>query len=197
MMVTPPLASRLPNVSTNAKFSGPPALGLTPKQQLVTTMIYIACNLGTNFVTPITTNYQFKRDALPLVKRKELVQQEIVRQMISASIFLGTFGGGLMTGRLVGKGKPYQSMLSLGLGYVASFLGYAFVRPMMTAGTLSRWMYWPEEGKETQSLSKPTQWFRGLLNHSTHWITRHEKNELLSTTTNLKVHPQTFGALTN
>jgi hypothetical protein len=146
----------------------PSPVGLSPQQQLVANLVYTACNLGTNLVTPLTTNYQLKRDCIPLAKRRELVQQEMIRQLVSATIFMATFGGGLLAGRWLGQGKSYRSLMAQGMGYVASFLGYAFLRPMATAGALSRWMYGGAQphrdaGRPSQASNLPVSWHSRVL----------------------------------
>ncbi len=113
--------------------------------------------IATNIVTPLTTDHQLKKSQIPAEERKLLVLQEMARQLVSAGIHLGSyFGGAWLVGRL-GRKSQSKSLLEIAGGTLMSFVGYGFIRPMISTEILARWLY-PGVAKKpalTQGTSNP------------------------------------------
>ena len=92
--------------------------------------------------TPWVTNAQLKRAGIEDRHRKLLVNQEVSRQVVSASLhFLSYFGGMWLTGKVL-KGAYAQNPLWKFLGAVAlSTLSNGFLRPLLTNSLFLRYGY--------------------------------------------------------
>ena len=96
--------------------------------------------VATSIVTPAVTWLQLQHKPLPEEQRKLLFIQECARQLVSCTIGLVTyFGGAMLTGKLMGK-SPNKSLAQIVGGTVISFLGYGFLRPLVSTELIVRWL---------------------------------------------------------
>lgn len=115
-------------------------LNLTPAQTRFVYLFNGLAPIATSVATPIVTYLQLRRKPLSESQRKLLLIQEVARQMVSCSIgLISYFGGAMLTGRLV-KNAARKSLAQIVGGTLISFLGYGFVRPMISTELLVRWM---------------------------------------------------------
>ncbi|MBY0404995.1 MAG: hypothetical protein K2X66_13935 [Cyanobacteria bacterium] len=115
------------------------------KQQQIMYWVGGLSPLATNLVTPWVTYLRFKHSKLPEREKNFNVKQEIARQFVSAALQVTSFFGGAW---LFGKmgGKNAKTMVEFLGGVLFAFLGYAFIRPMISSEIILRWLY-PEESK--------------------------------------------------
>lgn len=114
---------------------------LSPAQTVFVKHLNGLAPLATCVVTPLVADLQFRRAGVPTRERKMLVFQEVVRQGISGVIGLSTYYGGmLLTGHLF-KGADTRKTLAQIIGGTAmSFVGYGFIRPMVSSEIIARWL---------------------------------------------------------
>lgn len=113
---------------------------LTPAQTRFVFLFNGLAPVATSIATPMVTYAQLRRKQLPPQERKLLLIQEIARQVVSCTIGLVSyFGGAFLTGRLMRRSASKSLGQIIG-GTVISFLGYGFVRPLISTELLVRWM---------------------------------------------------------
>jgi hypothetical protein len=96
--------------------------------------------VATNVVTPLVTYAQLRHKVVSPMERRSLVVQETVRQVLSGVIGVTTyFGGAWLTGRMMGS-HAAKSLGQIVGGTVASFIGYAFIRPLVSTELIVRWL---------------------------------------------------------
>jgi hypothetical protein len=113
-------------------------------------------------LTPITTHFQLKAQKTPDYERKLLVNSEIVRQVISATLhFIGFFGGlsitkGIQKGLQHSASKKSKAITQL-LGSIAgTTLMSAFARPLLLNTYVNQWIKANRPQHLTNEKPKPT-----------------------------------------
>lgn len=106
--------------------------------------------VATNIVTPMMVAYRLREAPLSRDKRQEIIMQEVARQLVSGCIgLLFYFGGGALTRKLlertlrhVGKGMGEAGkQIAMTVGATAAeFLGYGFVRPLVSTDLIVHWL---------------------------------------------------------
>jgi hypothetical protein len=97
--------------------------------------------LATNVTTPFFTKLRFDRAGLPDTEVHKNVVQESARQVVSAGTQIATyFGPSALLGAGLGK-RRNKNLLMFLVGTVASFVGYAVIRPLISAELILRWLY--------------------------------------------------------
>jgi hypothetical protein len=115
------------------------------KQQQIMYWVGGLSPLATNLVTPWVTYLRFKHSKLPEREKNFNVKQEIARQLVSAALQVTSFfGGAWLFGKMGGKNS--KTMVEFLGGVLFAFLGYAFIRPMISSEIILRWLY-PEDPK--------------------------------------------------
>ncbi len=113
---------------------------LPPKQQTFLFWFAPLANLATNVVTPIIVHKQVKRQPISENDKRNLVIQEVCRQVISGGIGLITYFGSALLSGLLTKRVEHRSFNQLVGGTIGSFIGYAFVRPLLSTELILRWL---------------------------------------------------------
>lgn len=135
------LASTIPSAIT--RLNHLPAA----QQQKIGWWAYGLAVLGTNLITPKMLEHQLKKSDLPPDEVRFNVQQESIRQIISGGVHVVSYFlmGGLV-GRLLLNKAPQvteqsrnlvQQLASIGM----DFIGYAFVRPLISSELILNWLY--------------------------------------------------------
>jgi hypothetical protein len=96
--------------------------------------------LATNVVTPMITRARFQHTALSPDEQRKNVLQESSRQLVSAMTHLLTYFGSSLLLRRYLKGDNQNMALFL-MGTLSSFVGYAFIRPLISSELILRWVY--------------------------------------------------------
>lgn len=94
-----------------------------------------------SILTPVVTNAHLKAKGIPDADRALLTRQEVVRQGVSAAIWLGSYYGALaLTGRLLPKNTAKSLWQFVG-SVAAATLGHGVLRPIVTNELLVRSTY--------------------------------------------------------
>ena len=120
--------------------------------------------IATNVVTPIMVYARVRKQPLTVMRRQEMVMQEMARQVVSGTIGILTyFGGGHFTKSLIelvsGKkndriNESTKQVAMLVGGTALSFIGYGFIRPLFSTDILLHWLGHRGDGvKSTFSVS--------------------------------------------
>lgn len=106
--------------------------------------------VATNIVTPLIVYWNMKKQPHTLVSKYNVQVNEVVRQLISGTIGLVSyFGGGELTRALVNKTFDGQKntlddatkqVAMITGGVVASFIGFAFVRPYASTELICKFL---------------------------------------------------------
>jgi hypothetical protein len=129
---------------------------LTP-QQREQVMYWVGglAPLATNVTTPLFTRLRFDKTGLSQEEKQKNVTQELARQLVSAATHIITyFGSSALVG--VGSKAAHKNLLMFLAGTFASFIGYAVIRPLISAELILRWLY-PNEASPSQASQKSTK----------------------------------------
>lgn len=112
--------------------------------------------VATSLVTPAVTWAQLQHKPIAEDQRKLLFMQEVARQAVSCTIGLVTyFGGAMLTGRLMGN-SANKSLGQIIGGTVISFLGYGFLRPLVSTELIVRWLQKHAGTQASSPVPKPS-----------------------------------------
>jgi hypothetical protein len=105
--------------------------------------------IATNIVTPLMVYARVRQQPITVVRRQEMVMQEVARQVVSGTIGILTyFGGGhftksmieLLTGKKNERINESTKQVAMLVGGTAlSFIGYGFIRPLFSTDILLNW----------------------------------------------------------
>lgn len=106
--------------------------------------------VATSVVTPLMVRAGLRNQPLPDAKKRDIVMQEVARQVVSASIgLMFYFGGGAVTRKVLNAalqrtGRAWaestRQVLMIVGATAAEFAGYGFVRPLLGNELIVRWL---------------------------------------------------------
>jgi hypothetical protein len=110
--------------------------------------------LATNVTTPAFTSMRFNHTQLSEEEKRKNIVQEMARQLVSAGTHVLTyFGSSLLAGTRL-RGDANKNLKMFLIGTFGAFLGYAVVRPLISAELILRWLY-PNDGDASTSPNTP------------------------------------------
>jgi hypothetical protein len=132
-----------------------PLQNLTPHQR-ESVMYWVGgtAPLATNLTTPFFTRLRFEHAGIPDEEVHKNVVQESARQLVSAGTHVATYFG---TSALVGLKASKTANKNLWMflaGTAASFVGYAVIRPLISAELILRWLYPQARQVKSDGLNK-------------------------------------------
>ena len=107
--------------------------------------------IATNATTPFFTRLRFQHSGLPEEEVRKNVVQESARQLVSAGTHLTTYFGTSALVSLKARKTANKNLWMFLAGTAASFVGYAVIRPLISAELILRWLY-PKQVSEAAAL---------------------------------------------